>query len=300
MRAGGVGDCQGRAGGIRLLHLDGRRRGICTGDDLQNGIIGAAPAPGTAIRSRLGGGQGEACIAIGLAAGRGGDAHTGIRLVYHFYCDGKCRRCGEVVRTIGVHLDVEGGSGGYRGGSLQLVAGKRDTGRCAVQRVGQLCAAVGVGKGSPVGNVDLHSIIHKLARGRCRNDRCGLIDGEEDGGGIQLQIEVITSLQCAEPDDIRADIRAGVRQRAGLGGVEQRLEGRVSVDAGGVGQGGVSRAVGLGQAGGGRDGHILGGQRPGCDGFAGVVAGTRDPQSHITYIGKRVKTAGFDVVSAFV
>ena len=295
----GVGDRQSRAGGRSLQHLYGGSCGIPAGNDLQDGIIGAGPFPSAAIGSGLGGSHGEVRIAIGLAGGRGGDAYTCILLVYHSYMNGKFRRCSEIVRTIGVHLDFEGGSSGYRGGSLQFITGKRDTGRCAAQRVGQLCVAVGVGKGGPVGNIDFHSIIHKLARGRGSNDRRGLIDGEEDRGGIQLQIKVITSLQCADPDDISTDFRTGVRQRAGLGGIELALEGRVTVDAGGVGQGGVSRAVGLGQAGGGRDGHILGNQRPILLRGTLVVARTRDLQSGIPYIGNRVITADFGVVNAF-
>ena len=193
--AGGVGDRQGRAGGIRLFHLDGRHCGVRAGDDFQNGRIGTVPAPSAAIGSGLGGSQGEVRIAIGLAGGRGGDAYACVRLRHHIDDDDLFARRGEVGSGCGVYLDVEGSRAGARV-SLQLVIrSKRDAVRCAVQRVGQLCAAVGVVEGSPVGNVDFHSVLHKLARGCGSNGGRCLIDGEIDRGSSQLQIEVIAGSQ---------------------------------------------------------------------------------------------------------
>ena len=84
----GIGDRQGRTGGIRLLYLDGRRCSIRAGDDLQNGIIGAGPSPLAVItgglRNTIGGSHGEVRIAIGLAGGSTGDDHACIRLFYGY------------------------------------------------------------------------------------------------------------------------------------------------------------------------------------------------------------------------
>ena len=79
----GIGDRQGCTGGIRLLHPDGRRRSIRTGNDLQNGIIGADPSPlagiTSGLRNTIGGSHGEVRIAIGLFGGSTGDDHACIR-----------------------------------------------------------------------------------------------------------------------------------------------------------------------------------------------------------------------------
>ena len=80
-----IGDRQGRAVDIRLLHLNGRRRGSRAGDNLQNGVVRADPAPSSAIGSGLGSSQGEVRFAIGLAGWRGGDAHTSILFVLGGY-----------------------------------------------------------------------------------------------------------------------------------------------------------------------------------------------------------------------
>ena len=68
-------------------------------------------------------------------------------------------------------------------------------------------------------------------------------------------------------------------------GIELVFEGRVAVDAGGIGQFGVGFTVGLGKTGSGRDGHFLGDQHPGRLGFTLVVARTLDDQDVIAHIG---------------
>ena len=171
-----IGDRQGRAGGIRLLHLNGRRRGSRAGDNLQNGVVRADPAPSSAIGSDLGSSQGEVRFAIGLAGWRGGDAYTCILFVLGGYgnnnaviiiicCtdnrdgDGStgvvCLFCGAVGQgstADAMTADQPRGAAHSAGSSVACTVGQLGQGQGLVG--GGLAAAHGVGSGIGAGVVD--------------------------------------------------------------------------------------------------------------------------------------------------
>ena len=149
-------------GGVRLLHRDGGRLGIRTGDNFQNVRIGARPAPCAAVGRGLGGSQREVFVTVGLAAGRIRDAHACVRFLHRSHGDKYISRCVEVVGGGGAHANREAARRGGCIGSLQHAARQRDARGRALQRVNQLCAAVGVVKACPAGDVRVEAVLDDL------------------------------------------------------------------------------------------------------------------------------------------